>query len=170
MNLSFPADTAKEEVFKKVIEYISATIRTSYIDSERPWGGFLVIDEADIDLFIYQFFPNLKKEDLGISGKLSPKILLVAPNKRLSWQYHHRRAEIWKVIGGQVGIITSETDTEGEKRVLQTSEVIELKQGERHRLIGLQDWGIIAEIWRHTKADHPSDEEDIIRVQDDFGR
>ena len=45
-----------------------------------------------------------------------------------------------------------------------------LQQGERHRLIGLDDYSVVAEIWQHTDVDHPSDEEDIIRVQDDFGR
>jgi mannose-6-phosphate isomerase len=45
-----------------------------------------------------------------------------------------------------------------------------LKQGERHRLVGLEDWGVIAEIWQHTDASNPSDESDIVRVQDDFGR
>jgi hypothetical protein len=29
---------------------------------------------------------------------------------------------------------------------------------------------MIAEIWQHTNADQPSDEDDIVRVQDDFGR
>ena len=169
MNISFPGDTKVEDVFKAITEQTSSAIRISYIDSKRPWGGFLVIDEDDIDVFMYQFFPHLRKEDLG-SGKLSPKLLIVAPNKRLSWQYHHRRAEIWKVIGGQVGVVTSESDKEGDKKVLQTGDVIELKKGERHRLIGLQDWGIIAEIWRHTDTANPSDEEDIIRVQDDYGR
>ena len=45
-----------------------------------------------------------------------------------------------------------------------------LQQGERHRLIGLDDYSVVAEIWQHTDINHPSDEEDIIRVQDDFGR
>ena len=45
-----------------------------------------------------------------------------------------------------------------------------LKQGERHRLIGLNDYGVVAEIWQHTDKKNPSDEEDIVRVQDDFGR
>lgn len=45
-----------------------------------------------------------------------------------------------------------------------------LKQGERHRLVGVDEWGIVAEIWQHTDAAHPSDEDDIVRVQDDFGR
>jgi hypothetical protein len=34
----------------------------------------------------------------------------------------------------------------------------------------LDGWGIVAEIWRHTDVENPSNEEDIVRVQDDFGR
>jgi mannose-6-phosphate isomerase len=49
-------------------------------------------------------------------------------------------------------------------------ETITLKQGERHRLIGLDDWGIVAEIWVHTDVNNPSNEDDIVRLQDDFGR
>ena len=45
-----------------------------------------------------------------------------------------------------------------------------LKQGERHRLIGLNETSVVAEIWQHTDANLPSDEDYIIRVQDDFGR
>jgi mannose-6-phosphate isomerase len=47
---------------------------------------------------------------------------------------------------------------------------IKLRQGERHRLIGLDDYAIVAEIWQHSLKDQPSDEADIVRVQDDFGR
>ena len=107
---------------------------------------------------------------MNISGKLSPKILVVAPQKRLSWQYHHRRAEIWKLIGGSAGVVISDTDEENEAQHLQIGDIVQLKQGERHRLIGLEGWGIVAEIWRHTDANNPSDEDDIVRLQDDFGR
>ena len=88
----------------------------------------------------------------------------------MSWQYHFRRAEIWKVIGGIAGVVTSDTDVENELQTLPLGTIINLKQGERHRLIGLGEWGIIAEIWQHTNAENPSDEDDIVRVQDDFGR
>ena len=101
---------------------------------------------------------------------MSPKILVVAPNKRLSWQYHHRRAEIWQVVSGIVGVVTSNTDEEGELQKLSPRATIKLEKGERHRLIGLDDWGIVSEIWQHTDIDNPSDESDIVRVQDDFGR
>ena len=38
-----------------------------------------------------------------------------------------------------------------------------------HVVIGLKDYGIVAEIWQHTDS-LPSDEDDIVRVQDDFKR
>ena len=139
-------------------------------DDERPWGGFFVIDEDQAQQFADTYFDGLNVDKLKIGGKLSPKILVVAPNKRLSWQYHHRRAEIWQVVKGIVGIETSPNDQEGEMKSYHPKQQIKLQQGERHRLIGLDDWGVVAEIWQHTDASNPSDEDDIVRVQDDFGR
>ena len=76
-------------------------------DFERPWGGFLVIDENQSQKFANKFFDGINIESLKIGGKLSPKILIVKPNSKLSWQYHHRREEIWKVFKGKVGISRS---------------------------------------------------------------
>ena len=160
----------KEEVFEQIEKYISSFVRIRYKDMTRPWGGFLVIEEEDAEKFIQQFFSHLTKEELSISGKLSPKILLVEPGKKLSWQFHHRRAEIWKLVSGHAGVIKSDDDSENEIIILEPGDLVELKQGERHRLIGLEKWGIVAEIWRHTDAGNPSDEDDIVRLQDDFGR
>ena len=139
-------------------------------DRTRPWGGFFVIDESQAPQFIETYFPHLSLADFAGFEKLSPKILLVAPHKRLSWQYHFRRAEIWKVVGGTAGVVISDTDEQTELKKLALGDIIELRQGERHRLVGLDEWGIIAEIWQHTDSNNPSDEDDIVRVQDDFGR
>jgi mannose-6-phosphate isomerase-like protein (cupin superfamily) len=139
-------------------------------DLERPWGGFFVIEESQAQLFANLYFDGLDVSTVTISGKLSPKLLLVAPGKRLSWQYHNRRAEIWRVVKGEAGIVRSNSNEEGPLEILTEGSVVTLKQGERHRLIGLTDWAVIAEIWQHTDALNPSDEEDIIRLQDDFGR
>jgi mannose-6-phosphate isomerase len=139
-------------------------------DIQRPWGGFYVIDEEMSQKFSDVFLNGLDVSKLRISGKLSPKILMVKPNSRLSWQYHHRRAEIWRVIKGAAGVVRSETNEEGELVILNTFDQIILKQGERHRLVGLNDWAVIAEIWQHTDSNNPSNEDDIVRVQDDFGR
>jgi len=153
---------------KKQIEYFGFSI-VSY-DFKRPWGGFLVIKESQAQEFSNKFFEGLDINTLKIGGKLSPKILIVKPNARLSWQYHNRRAEIWQVYKGSAGIIRSDSDEENEMKVYNEVDQIVLKQGERHRLIGLNETSVVAEIWQHTDANHPSDEEDIIRVQDDFGR
>ena len=139
-------------------------------DFKRPWGGFLVIDEDQSQEFSNQFFKGLNVNTLKISGKLSPKILIVKPNARLSWQYHNRRAEIWQIFKGSAGIIRSDSDIENKIGIYKEGDQITLKQGERHRLVGLIDYCVVAEIWQHTDKNHPSDEEDITRVQDDFGR
>jgi mannose-6-phosphate isomerase len=139
-------------------------------DLNRPWGGFFVISEHQAQEFANYYFEGLDVSGLKIAGKLSPKILIVAPAQRLSWQYHHRRAEIWCVIKGQAGVKRSPNDTEGVLEILNVGDTITLQQGERHRLVGLDDYAVIAEIWQHTDANHPSDEDDIVRVQDDFGR
>lgn len=139
-------------------------------DRERPWGGFFVIDEGQAAHFADVYFDDVPTNELHLTGKLSPKILIVEPGKRLSWQYHHRRAEVWKVLEGPVGVITSETDEQGSLQTHEPGEVVTLEQGERHRLVGLDDWGILAEIWQHTDPRNPSDEDDIVRLQDDYGR
>jgi mannose-6-phosphate isomerase len=171
LEMNFKATDDKVTVFNTVSNYLlEKKLNIASKDDTRPWGGFFVLDENDADKFIATFFPHLTNAALNISGKLSPKILIVAPDKRLSWQYHHRRAEIWKLIAGEAAVMVSDTDEETEIIHLTKGDIIELKQGERHRLIGTDSWGIIAEIWRHTNADNPSDENDIVRVQDDFGR
>lgn len=160
---------------KKAFDYAAALLKQLNFtiiteDLSRPWGGFYVIDELQAAGFAKTFFPEEDFEKLKISDKLSPKILMVAPHKRLSWQYHHRRAEIWRCIDGEVAVATSFNNDEEQKLVLKKGDKIKLAQGQRHRLTGLDGWGIVAEIWQHTDAANPSDEDDIVRLQDDFGR
>ena len=139
-------------------------------DFERPWGGFLVISEKQAQEFADKFFDGISVENIKIGGKLSPKILVVNPNSKLSWQYHHRRAEIWKVFRGEVGVSRSYDDNQNPLIKLVTGDQIRLKKGERHRLIGLSDFAVIAEMWQHTDSNNPSDENDIVRISDDYGR
>lgn len=152
------------EIRQKIEDY-NLTIIVE--DDQRPWGGFFLIDENDTDIFIKSFFSEL---EIGSENKISPKILIVEPNKRLSWQYHHRRAEVWKVLRNRVGVIRSKTDEQAEVEELTVGDTIILEQGERHRLVGLNDYAVIAEIWQHTDPHKPSTEDDIIRLEDDFGR
>ncbi len=169
--MQFTSDTPKSDVFTSIQTWLDGQgFSVANKDDARPWGGFFVIDESQAPKFIATFFPHLSLEDFVGFSKLSPKILLVAPDTRLSWQYHHRRAEIWKVVGGKAAIVTSDTDEETPVRELPLGTVVSLKQGERHRLVGADEWGVVAEIWQHTDPNNPSDEDDIVRVQDDFGR
>lgn len=164
-------ETSKQELFQNIENKLKGEgFNIVNKDDSRPWGGFFVIDEAQAQAFANKYFDGIDVDTLKIGGKLSPKILLVAPKARLSWQYHHRRAEIWQVVEGTVGIKTSPTDEEGELKEYHPADQIKLEQGERHRLIGLDGWGVVAEIWQHTDAGNPSDEDDIVRVQDDYGR
>ena len=96
--------------------------------------------------------------------------MVVNPNSKLSWQYHHRRAEIWKVFKGEVGVSRSFDDNQNPLIKLVTGDQIRLKKGERHRLIGLSDFAVIAEMWQHTDSNNPSDDNDIVRISDDYGR
>ena len=105
-----------------------------------------MIDESQAQDFSNKFFEGLDVNTLRIGGKLSPKILIVKPNARLSWQYHNRRAEIWQVYKGSAGIIRSDSDEENEMKTYTEGDQIILKQGERHRLIGLEDFCVVAKI------------------------
>ena len=151
-------------------ELTKHNLKIDSYDHTRPWGGFFVIKEEDAQRFSNIYFDSFDVDTLRKAGKLSPKILLVKPGARLSWQYHHRRAETWRVISGPVGVIRSFDDVQKTMITHQKGDTITLKKGERHRLVGLDCWGIVAEFWQHTDADSPSNEDDIVRLQDDYAR
>ena len=173
MNLNINPMTEKSDIFSQITSELSVLgFSIDKQDQTRPWGGFFVLDERQAPAFAARYFPHLDMSEIQITNKLSPKILVVAPHKRLSWQYHFRRAEIWKVIAGtSVGVKISDTDEQSQEvKILESGSFIQMDTGERHRLIGLDDWGVVAEIWQHTDQENPSDEDDIVRLQDDFGR
>ena len=136
-------------------------------DFNRPWGGFLLIDESQSQDFINTL---ISKKNLKIEGRLSPKILIINPNSRLSWQFHYRRKEIWRVYKNSVGIIRSIDKNPNEMEILKEGDIIKIQTEERHRLVGLSNIGVVAEIWIHTDLNNPSDEQDIVRLQDDYSR
>ena len=159
------------DIFSKTLEILSSKkLNVIDKDTDRPWGGFFVIYEDDAQDFSNIYFNGLNTEELKISGKLSPKILIIAPNKRLSWQYHNKRSEIWKVVNGEIKVVTSHDNVERKEEIFKEGDEIRLSKGERHRIIGMDEYAVVAEIWIHTDKDNPSDENDIVRVQDDFDR
>ena len=136
-------------------------------DFNRPWGGFFQIDQRQSQKFVH----TLISQEINVNSlKISPKILIVEPNQRLSWQFHKRRKEIWKVYRNEIGVIRSLTNFENDLIIKKEGEVIHFDNQERHRLVGLDKIGVVAEIWIHTDLNNPSDENDIVRISDDYKR
>ena len=142
-------------------------------DDARPWGAFFRLENTDADAFVDEFFPGLDPAEARLGdeqAELSPKILLVSSAQRLSWQRHDRRAERWAFVTAG-GYHKSTTDDQGELHLAESGEVVQFAQGERHRLVGaMGHYTLVAEIWQHVDSDHPSDEADIVRLQDDYDR
>lgn len=163
---------SKEQVhahIKKDLE--DKGLKTSGEDFERPWGGFFKIANESLSGFLKIYFSGIELPFDITKLNVSPKILVVEPGKKLSWQSHERRSELWRIVKGPVGIFTSPTDIQpDEMETYNDNDIIEMKLGTRHRLVGMDDWGIVAEIWVHRFPDNPSDENDIRRISDDYGR
>lgn len=48
-------------------------------------------------------------------------------------------------------------------------EIVQFEQSERHRLVGaVGHYTLVAEIWQHTDHNNLSDEDDIVRLADDY--
>jgi mannose-6-phosphate isomerase-like protein (cupin superfamily) len=139
-------------------------------DFSKPWGAYFRLENGEAERFIDTYFADIKDQFETFEG-LSPKYLLVAPGERLSWQYHFNRAEHWRVLQGTVGVKLADDDAEPEEYVEKSEgELVQFPALKRHRLIGLQDWGVVVEIWQHINPEQASDESDIVRVADDYKR
>lgn len=165
MRISYKRDLFEEVKAKLALQ----GFRIVSLDQSQPWGGSLLIDETQSVQFAKMYFKNWDM-NLSVSSQLpmKPKILVVEPRRAIAWQYHSRRAELWQVLVGEVGVITSDSDEEGALSIKQSNELIELNPGKRHRLVGLKDWAVIAQIWHHVDAQNPSDDHDVIRLNEGF--
>jgi len=164
---------SKEEAIGKIEAWFKELgLEVSQKDLQRPWGAFWYIKPEKLNLFLSLFFSEIEK---GKQEKLnlSPKILLIAPHQRLSWQWHQRRLEIWKILS-PAGILLNDNDEippQEQMEIKKEGEIIKVPAQKRHRLIGLDNnYGLVAEIWQHLDPQQPSNEEDETRVQDDYGR
>lgn len=108
---------------------------------ERPWGHYNVL----LDL------PHCKVKHITVS-----------PNKRLSYQKHRYRSEKWTVVKGQATVLLN-----GSYKYLEEGQSIDIPQGALHRLANTTLSPI--EIIEIQKGSYFG-EDDIIRIEDDFGR
>ncbi|MBL8121623.1 hypothetical protein JNM87_02660 [Candidatus Saccharibacteria bacterium] len=168
-------ETPREVALQRVHETLERDLgyHFSDVDEKKPWGAYYRIVDEEADRFLAEFFPGLDPIEARLGRKdlvLSPKILMVYPGQRLSWQYHNRRAERWRflTVGGYH---RSHSDEQGKPHMAKPDAIVQFATGERHRLIApAETYTLVAEIWQHTDAEHPSEEADIIRLADDYNR
>lgn len=171
LSRDIPRGTALKRI-RDVLE-LELGYEFSEVDVKRPWGGFFRITDNQIDKFLADFFPGLTKEEARLGQKdteLSPKIMVWLPGKRISWQYHGRRAERWHFLtAGEY--YRSDKDILPKPTVAKPGDIIQFLCGERHRGGAPKEtFTLVAEIWQHTDPKHPSNESDITRLEDDFKR
>ena len=116
--------------------------------------------EADTPARVHRPWGWYQTMDLG--ERFRVKRIQVPPGKQLSLQKHHHRAEHWIVVSG-----TAEVTRDHEVLTVRENESIYLPAGCVHRLANP---GRIPVELIEVQTGSYLEEDDIIRVQDDFGR
>lgn len=114
----------------------------SPIFDQRPWGSFTVLDE---------------------STDYKVKRLEVLPNKRLSYQKHKHRSEHWFVVRGIAKVTLN-----GVKYLVKKDEAIDIPVGTAHRVENPDAENLL--VFIETQTGDYFGEDDIERLEDDFGR
>lgn len=111
------------------------------ITTVRPWGSYTVLEASD----------NYKI-----------KKIVVQPGKRLSLQLHNKRSEHWIVMAGKADVVI------GKKQYkLSGGQSIYVPKKMPHRLSNAGR--IVLEIVEVSQGTYVG-EDDIVRLDDDFGR
>lgn len=108
---------------------------------ERPWGNFTVLDEAD---------------------GYKVKRIEVLPGKRLSYQKHAQRAEHWFIVEG-----IAKVTLDGNDILLNPGQYVDIAIGAAHRV---ENPGEEKVVFIEVQRGGYLGEDDIVRLQDDFGR
>ena len=110
--------------------------------SERPWGNYTVLDDEMFDHHV--------------------KRIVVTPGKRLSYQFHAKRAEHWFIVSGQATVIL-----DGVEHDLGPGASIDIAIGQAHRC---ENYGTVPVVFIEVQHGTYFGEDDIVRLEDDFGR
>ena len=119
----------------------TAVLTETHRTSYRPWGGY---------------------SNVLVGDRFQVKRLFVKPGKRLSLQKHHHRSEHWVVVRG-----TAEVTLDGKVSMLTENESIYLPLGCTHRLAN--PGKILLELIEVQTGSYLG-EDDIMRIEDEFGR
>jgi mannose-6-phosphate isomerase len=141
INRSIVPRAISSRVLRRTLRMPDTTSDTSPKFDRRPWGTFTVLDEGE----------NFKV-----------KRIEVLPGKRLSYQKHSQRAEHWVVVQG-----TAKVTLDDRELLVHTGQAIDIAIGSAHRVENPNDQLLIfIEVQRGSYLG----EDDIVRLQDDFGR
>ena len=108
---------------------------------QRPWGTFTVLDENE---------------------GYKVKRIEVLPNKRLSYQKHARRAEHWFVVSGIAKVTLNGTEI-----LVESGGAIDIPTGAAHRV---ENSATELLVFIEVQQGDYLGEDDIERLEDDFGR
>lgn len=110
-------------------------------NDKRPWGQYWVLDDRDTH---------------------KVKRIEVNPGGRLSYQYHHKRSEVWTIVNG-----TGRITLDGDIRDYKVGEVAIIPLGVKHRIENpFNELLVFVEVQHGTYFG----EEDIVRIEDDYNR
>ena len=110
-------------------------------ESTRPWGRYEILQESETH---------------------KVKCIWVTPGKKLSYQRHQKRAEHWFIVAGSARITLNGVISE-----LNAGQTVDIGIGDLHRIenIGSDDVVFI-----EVQSGSYFGEDDIERIEDDFGR
>ena len=109
--------------------------------SQRPWGSFTVLDEG----------PTYKVKRID-----------VLPGRRLSYQKHSRRSEHWMIVAGSARVTLNDREI-----LLSPGGTVDIPVGASHRI---ENSGAGELVFIEIQRGDYLGEDDIVRIQDDFGR
>ena len=115
---------------------------------ERPWGGYEVLHESD---------------------GMKVKRIWVLPGKRLSLQRHKHRSEHWFIVSGFGGVVRGEHLDELIDCSADPGDSFDIKAGEIHRAY-CRDTSSVPMVFIEVQRGAYLEEDDIERLEDDFGR
>ncbi|MCP4900609.1 MAG: glycosyltransferase [bacterium] len=110
-------------------------------ENHRPWGHYENL---------------LERDDHKV------KEIIVEPGKRLSLQQHQHRAEHWTVVSGVARVTVGEQET-----LLKPGQAVEIPKGSVHRIMNP---GTIPLVFVEVQTGDYFGEDDIVRLEDDYGR
>jgi mannose-6-phosphate isomerase len=109
--------------------------------TERPWGTYEIIREDE---------------------KSKVKRIVVNPGKRLSYQTHEKRSEYWVIVEGTGQVLIDDVPS-----AALAGDAFIIDQGIAHRIANVGEDNLV---FIEVQLGIYFGEDDIVRIEDDFGR